>query len=194
MPSESKFKNNVIGYDAVMATHTLMTAEQFDALPYDEERRLELLDGELIEIPNAAPLHSIVVVKVASSLESFLRRNRRGNVLINTDFAFNENRFRPDIAVLSASKWSQVNIERSPVRVAPDIVVEVVSPSEAASYLNRKIAVYRNNAVAETWVLYPDGPHVFIYAPQGIRELRDSDTLASPLLPGWSLPLAELLP
>src|SRR5579859_219351 len=52
--------------------------------------------------------------------------SRRG--FASTEFAFGQNRFQPDLAVLLAAKWKEVEQSRCPVLIIPDIAVEIVSP------------------------------------------------------------------
>jgi Uma2 family endonuclease len=75
----------------------------------------------------------------------------------------------------------------------PDIAVEIVSPSESASALERKVDAYLAGGIAEVWVVYPATRHVFVHTGGGIRKLADAEALASPLLPGWSLPVRNLI-
>jgi Uma2 family endonuclease len=143
-----------------MATHTLMTAEQFDQLPEEEGRRYELLDGELIEMPSANLEHNLILKNGLFELEGFFRRTEIGTVVPEMEFAFGDDRFRPDLAVLLADKLKQASLKRVPLTVVPDIVLEIVSPSESAINLDRKVRVYLQAGVAEVWVIYPDGQHM----------------------------------
>jgi len=175
-----------------MATHTLMTAEQFDQLPYDEERRLELIDGELIEMSSPNPEHQEVLTNLVAAVKPFMRQHSLGTVIADTDFAFGTDRLRPDLIILLAEKWAQVDRHKVPVRIIPDVVVEIISPSETASHLERKIAIYRKHGVVEVWVIHADQRHMYVHSTTGIRELHDTDTLACSLLPGWTVALAEV--
>ena len=55
-----------------MPVRTLMTAEQFDALPEEEGRKWELLDGELIEVSSATPEHNYILAQLLSLLQTFV--------------------------------------------------------------------------------------------------------------------------
>ena len=110
-----------------------------------------------------------------------------------TEFAFAGNaRLRPDLSILRTAKWAEIDIDKIPVAVVPDIAVEIVPPSESARQLDRKVQVYREAGVMEVWVIYPDFQHLFVYGSGSLRELREPDTLASPLLPGWSIAVKDL--
>jgi Uma2 family endonuclease len=178
-----------------MATHTLITAEQFDQLPPEEGRRYELLDGELIEMPSANPKHNWTLLKLGSDLMQFLEQTGWGVVLPDTEFAFGaQRRLRPDLAVVRAEKWAQMDLNKVPIAAVPDIVVEIVSPSESAYDLNRKVVIYLEAGVSEVMIIYPDGQHVYVHSGTGVRWLRGTDTLTSDLLPGWSLAVSRLFP
>jgi len=56
-----------------MATLATMTAEQFDALPYEEGRRWELLEGDAIEVSSSTPEHQDIVFNLLAALKQFLR-------------------------------------------------------------------------------------------------------------------------
>jgi Uma2 family endonuclease len=175
-----------------MATHTLMSAAQFDQLPQDEGQKWELLDGELIPVSSATPRHSFIVMELGHSLRLFLRRSA-GVVLPDTEFAIEESRrLRPDLALLSAAQWAQVDQLKVPVTVMPDIAVEIVSPSESASGLERKVDAYLQAGIAEVWVVYPESRHVLVHSRASIRKLDESAVLDSERLPGWSLAVKEL--
>jgi Uma2 family endonuclease len=67
-----------------MPVRTLMTAEQFDALPEEEGRKWELLDGELIEGSSATPRHNRILMRLSGRLDEFAEANRLGAVLPET--------------------------------------------------------------------------------------------------------------
>jgi Uma2 family endonuclease len=115
-----------------------------------------------------------------------------GKVIPDTEFAFGESRLRPDLSILSQSKWDMVDLDKVPVRTIPDMTVEIVSPSEAADRLERKVAVYIEAGVAEVWVIHTRRQYMYVHTADSVRKLRNTDTLETPLLPGWSLPVAQL--
>jgi Uma2 family endonuclease len=53
---------------------------------------------------------------------------RLGRVIPDTEFALGESRLRPDLSILSQSKWNLVDLDKVPVRSIPDVTVEIVSP------------------------------------------------------------------
>jgi Uma2 family endonuclease len=114
-----------------MPVRTLMTAEQFDALPEEEGRKWELLDGELIEV----------------SRHDTQTQSYSGKTLQNAQYF---TRLRPDFGFFSAEKWRTVDLEKVPVVQTPDIAVEILSPSETATKINRKVDADLNGAFAKS--------------------------------------------
>jgi Uma2 family endonuclease len=177
-----------------MATGTVMTAEQFDRLPAVEGRRSELFEGELVELSSATLLHNYVLLILGATLVPLLSRLRLGMAVPNTEFIFGDNRFQPDLAVLLGDKWKHWDLERVPVGLIPDIAVEVVSPSESATYIERKTRIYLEHGVAEAWCIYPEARRIYVQTPSSIRILKEDETLSTPLLPDWSVTVRDLFP
>jgi Uma2 family endonuclease len=181
------------GYHRAMATQTLVTAEQFDKLPLEEGEQYELLDGELLEMPSANLTHNAILTILGGSLVNYLRPQSLGMCVVETEFAVGPSRrLKPDAAVLLAEKWAAADRLRIPVQVIPDLVFEIVSPSESAYNLERKVAAYLDAGTTEAIVIYPDPPHAYVHTTSNIRKVAGTETLTSAVLPGWSLPLAEL--
>ncbi len=115
----------------MIATAT-MTGEQFDALPYEEGRRWELLSGGLIEVSSATPKHRMIVTRLPMSLVAYFDLHKNGGVFPDVEFALGPGiRLRPDIAVMLQDTWRNTDLEKTPVPTAPDIAVEIIHPLSA---------------------------------------------------------------
>ena len=170
-----------------------MTTEQFDALPAEVEGcHYELLDGELIEVPSASGRHNYSAGRLTTFLNVFIFRTKLAAVLPETEFAVGENRLRPDIAILSKTKFERMGEGTSPVRELPDIAIEIASPSESASAMERKVTAYLEAGVGEVWVIYPRTEHLFVHTIAGTRMIDRSGSLETPMLPGWSLEVGAI--
>jgi Uma2 family endonuclease len=90
---------------------------------------------------------------------------------------------RPDRTVPRDSK---------PIPFPPDIAVEVLSPSESAIEVNRRVRDYLKAGTKEVWVMDHQNREVFISTEEGIRMLRAGEAIESPLLAGFRLPLDDL--
>lgn len=176
-----------------MPVRTLMTAEQFDALPEEEGRTWELLDGNLIEAPSATPEHNLIPGRLFALLYSFVRSGKLGKLLLETDLAVrHDSRLRPDMGFFSAETWRSIELDRVPVRHAPNIAFEIISPSETATTINRKVQAYLAWGVREVWLIYPETRTVEVQVPGSARILADNAFLSSSLVPGWRTQISEI--
>jgi Uma2 family endonuclease len=176
-----------------MATqpHSFITAEQFYRLPQEDGREFELLDGEVTEMSSPTVRHNRIVMKLVRLLSPALQV--RDELLDNTDFSPGElSILRPDLAILLGEKPSLIDPDKLPVTVAPDIVVEVISPSENAWKVDRKVQVYLQFGVQEVWTIYPQDQRLYSFTAAKVLLLQSHDTLQTPLLPGWSVTVAQL--
>ena len=170
-----------------------MTAEQFDALPEEEGRKWELLDGELIEVSSATPRHNRILGRLFKLLDSFAEARKLGAVLIETDLAVRaDTRLRPDFGFFSAETWRTVDLNRVPVLQTPDIAVEIISPSETATTIYRKVDAYLKWGVKEVWLIEPEIRTIFVHSRGGVQQLSEGAFLTSSLVPGWQLQIADL--
>ncbi len=170
-----------------------MTAEQFDALPEEEGRKWELLDGELLEVPSATPKHNRILGRLFKLLDAFAEERDLGAALLETDLAVRANtRLRPDMGFFSAESWRTVELDRVPVEQTPDIAVEIISPSESAKTIHRKVDAYLKWGVREVWLIYPESRTLFVHSRAGIQQLSEGAFLTSSLIPGWQLQIADL--
>jgi Uma2 family endonuclease len=170
-----------------------MTTEQFDAPPEKEIRNWELLDGELIEVPSATPLHNRILMRLSRKLDEYAETMNLGAVLPETDLAVRkDSRLRPDFGFFSAKPWATVDLTKVPVVQTPDIAIEIISPSEAIATTLRKIEVYLKWGVHEVWLIFQDINTLFIHTLAGAQRLSEGAYLTSPYIPGWQLQVAEI--
>lgn len=176
------------------ATKLLLTAEQFDNYPFEEDKRYELDEGELIEMTRPAYLHNRILKNLTYELEAFCRKSLVGEVLISENlYALSSSTRRaPDVAIILGDRQKELQGAKV-IYVIPDIAVEILSPSETQRKIHRKLKQYFAAGVKEVWLIDPDSREGEIWTGSALSDVRDvSDTLASPLLPGFSLPLADL--
>jgi len=171
-----------------------MTGAQFDALPYEEGRRWELLDGELIEVSGPTLKHQIIVSRLIISLGRYFASGAIGGVAPDVEFELGDrDRLRPDICILLGDNWATANRNRIPIPGAPDIACEIISPSERTAESARKVRRYLAAGVKEVWQVFPEEREVIIHTPDApVRFLDTAQMLNTQNLPGWSLPVAEI--
>lgn len=123
-----------------MATKTLLTVEQFEQLP-DDGMRHELDEGELISMPPAMGRHGSVQGKTFSLLLNFVSPRFLGRAFVETGFRLSCDTVRaPDVS-FRADRAGALDLD-SRFECAPDLAVEVISPSETASEIAHKVRQY----------------------------------------------------
>ena len=176
-----------------MATTThLLTWEEFERLP---DEHIEIIEGELITVPPPKSGHSTVAGDTFLRLQP-LQENKLGRVYMEAGYKLSEDPatwIQPDVSFL---KMERVRATKPNDHFlgAPELAVEVVSTSETAETLNRKIDLLLAGGSLAVWVLYPANREVRVYLPDGTSFRRGlNDVLTIPeLLPGWELPVASL--
>jgi len=158
----------------------------------------EVVDGQVVEKKMSARETEIASILVGM-LTPYLRTNRLGKVVGEMLFRINpENdlRRRPDVAFVSHARWPfNRRVPNVPVwDMVPDLAIEVVSPSNSASTILRKVHEYFKAGVARVWVVYPEQTEVYIYStPQQVQVVGIGQELdGGDLLPGFRLPVAVL--
>lgn len=175
-----------------MATATTMSGLQFDALPYEEGRRWELLEGDLIQVSSPTPRHQQIVLNILMALRQYLGGGD-GVCFADIEFALSDSsRLRPDVCVLLTEKAQQPDPDRIPVPGAPDIAIEVISPTERAVESHDKIRTYLRNGAIEAWQVFPRSRTVEIYKISGSTIFDSTQNIASSVLRDLVLPVASL--
>lgn len=177
-----------------MATTATMTGAQFDALPYEEGRRWELIAGELVEVSSPTPQHQKIVSRINRALEDyFAPRKGSGDAFIDVEFALTtEDRVRPEVLVLLADKLRSLDFSRVPIPDAPDIAIEIISPSERAADVHAKLRRYLETGTLEVWQVYPKSQTVVISTPSATRTAGPDAEIITDLLPRLTIPVAAI--
>jgi len=177
-----------------MSTKTVMSVEDFAQMTTAETEDYELLEGELIPLPSATPAHAELRGALESLLREYFRRNRIAKVYAEVDCRLTEESVRrPDLSILLSANLRALDPNKVPVPFAPDIAVEILSPSETATNVHRKALEYLAAGSHEVWQLDQENGELFVQTNSGITLLRGDAILESPLLPGFSVPIATLL-
>jgi Uma2 family endonuclease len=178
-----------------MATKTLLSIEEYDALLEKEGVKYELNEGKLITVAASPRLvHNRVRDEVAFSVREFVRGHRLGEITMETDFNLSEGVVRiPDIAFIRAERRPAIDPRRR-IEGAPDLAVEVVSPTDDPDDLVLKIQQYLRSGARAVWVLYPEARLAYLYRHGERPEVREAhQSLDDPeLLPSFSLPLSRV--
>jgi len=177
-------------------TSTRLTYEDYLEIPNDG-RRYEIIDGELYVNPAPSTRHQIAVGNLHALLWNFMRARHTGTVYVAPcDVILSESDVvQPDVLwVISAH--SELVTDRA-VEGAPDLVIEVLSPSSAKLDEKVKRTRYEFFGVPEYWIVDPDRERVRVFRQRGrslelVSELTGSDALTSPALPGFSIAASDV--
>ena len=124
------------------------------AMPEDG-RRYEIHGGELVVVPSPMPCHQIAIVELVTLLRDYGRRAGGIALVAPLDIVFGEyDVVQPDIVFFRAERRHLVQ-PYEVTRVAPDIAVEVLSPSTAAVDRGRKMRMFAGYGVPEYWIADP---------------------------------------
>jgi Uma2 family endonuclease len=171
-----------------------LTIEEFERLP-DEASRMELVRGHVVREPPAGFEHGALAVRIASSLDTFVRRHGLGKVLgAETGFVLFDDPptvRAPDVAFVARERLPADR--RGYARLAPDLAVEIVSPSNTHSEIQDKVFDYLDAGTRLVWVVEPRGRTVTVYRSRdAIRILTsDQEIGGGDVLPGFRIPVSE---
>jgi Uma2 family endonuclease len=177
-------------------TQHTMTADDLWRLPNDGMRH-ELVRGELTVMTPAAGRHGDVAMRVAFALMAHAQAQKLGKVLAaETGFliARNPDTVRaPDAAFIAKNHVPPGGLPEGFVPFAPDIAVEVLSPSDALVEVEEKVDQWIEAGAALVWVVNPRRRTVTVHRKgRDPRVLRENDVLdGEDVCPGFSSPVAE---
>jgi Uma2 family endonuclease len=165
----------------------------------ESDQLYEIVDGERVEKVMSA-YASWIAAELHERLAGFLRENRIGKAVPEMIFILDDRRDlrrRPDVAYLSTEKWP---VGAPPPAtgdwaVIPDLAVEVLSPSNRYEAVMRKLREYFRYGVREVWIVSPEERIVQVFtSPVSLREVTADESLSTPMIPGWSISVEQLLP
>ncbi|HEB11892.1 MAG TPA: Uma2 family endonuclease [Spirochaetales bacterium] len=168
-----------------------------DYLKTQDDKRYELIEGELIMTPSPVTYHQWVSKNIEYELEKFVREKKTGRVFdAPYDVCLdNENVLQPDILYISGERFNIIGEKN--VQGAPDLVVEILSESTAYNDLIKKKKLYAKYGVKEYWIVDPGEKSIEVYSLVGKEYVISSsfsmnDNLESPLLTGLNIELASV--
>jgi Uma2 family endonuclease len=181
---------------ATAAQTKLMTAEEFMSADLGEGR-FELVRGEVVRVPLPMPQHGRVCSKFIRILDTFGLTSGFGYCLSESAVATERGPDTvrgPDICFYSHASWPESEVGTGLPPVPPDLVVEVVSPSNRPGEMQRKVTEYLEAGVLLVLIVDPARRKAALYRLREVFPtiLSESDVLENlPELPGFTCPLAD---
>jgi Uma2 family endonuclease len=176
-----------------------LTYDDFLLFP-DDGNRHELIDGEHYVTPSPASKHQRIVWNLNGLLYIYLQDHPVGKAFsAPLDVVFSQfDIVEPDLLFVSAERAGKVLTETN-VQGAPDLVVEIGSPSTRKRDETIKRRLYERFGVVEYWVIDSELDAIKVYRRSSDRyervaelTLEGGDMLTTPLLPGLDLPLSKI--
>jgi Uma2 family endonuclease len=182
-----------------MTTATRWTSSDLELMP-DDGKRYEIIDGELYMSKQPHWYHQYICGKLFAKLDNWNEITRLGQVNIAPGIIFAEDDdVAPDAVWISNDRLSTALGADGKLYAAPELVIEVLSPGSANERRDRKakLKLYSQRGVSEYWIVDWRTRSIEVYRReqtqlQLVATLFEADTLESPLLPDFALPIARL--
>ena len=162
-----------------------------------DDERYELVDGELVMSPSPNSAHQITVMELGTLLHMFVKARRLGQVFFAPyDVVLSETDVvQPDLLFISNER--AYIITPANARGAPDLVVEIMSPSTAERDRSLKRALYARYGVREYWLVDPDTRIVTVLLLEDeafaeVARYGAGEILSSPTLPDFTANLDDI--
>ena len=165
----------------------------------DGDRLFEVVRGVRVE-KTLGLLQNVIAGILYRALAPYCDRNNLGHAVIETMFASpgSGNDRKPDVAFVSYQNWAKdrpiPDVNAWPI--APDLVVEIISPSDKAFDVFGKVHEYFAGGVQQVWQVYSNLGQVWVFDLSGtIRVLTRADELTGdPIVSGFRMRVMDLFP
>ena len=172
------------------------------AMP-DDGRRYEIHGGELVVVPAPILRHQLAAMRITATLVDYQQRVGGLAVAAPFDVVFDEHDvLQPDVVFFRAERLRLLDLD-GPARAAPDLAVEVLSPSTAQLDRGRKMRIFARYAVPEYWIVDPVRQRIEVHVLE--RDVAEAagayrraqiaapgDTVRSVALPGLTFDAARV--
>ena len=187
----------------MLAQEKLHTAEEFWEIaqrPENADKRLALIDGEIIEMPPSSQTNTVIAARIIYFFNAFVIPRELGYVTgADGGFTLSQHNARqPDVAFIAKARHPVLEGVAFPI--APDLAVEVISPSETSNEVLKKVQRYIEAGTRLVWAVYPleQAVHVWTAAPDGglhVKTFGIEDRLdGGDVLPGFTLKVRDIFP
>lgn len=162
-----------------------------------EDERWELIDGELIMAAAPNTEHQMIQSETGGPVWSFVKERDLGRVFYSPiDVVLSDyDIVQPDLVFVSKARAGIIT--RANLQGAPDLVMEILSPSTARRDWRDKFDAYETHGVREYWVADPEFRMFWVFVLRNGKfeeagRYGEGDTLISPTLAGFKLDLSEV--
>jgi Uma2 family endonuclease len=174
------------------------TEAELEALPEDGYIH-EVVDGELVMSPKNNPYHGNMCAELSMALCAYAKARKLGAVWDSSTgfWMYNRNCRAPDVSFVTRERLQALGIKRQTRNFfpgAPDLAVEVLSPSNARVEIDERLKDFFASGTQVAWIINPDTECVEVCHAPDKRKLLGSgaDLDGEHLLPGFRYPIADL--
>lgn len=172
-----------------------MTVEEFYRIP-DDNSLQELVAGFVVSDPLPGFLHGRVAATVGSLLHAHVEGHSLGAALLRAGFVLSRSPDTlrvPDLSFIIEERAREAD-RYAAIEGAPDLAVEILSPTDSADRIREKVAEYLGAGARLVWVVDPEAETVTVHRPQsGPLTLAGEDVLdAGDVIPGFRIPVGEI--
>lgn len=142
-----------------------ITVEEFRQMEFEgEDAYYELINGEIVKKSGPTPLHQKVLSSLSYKIMNFVSDKQFGEVFTGPIDVFldNYNHFLPDLLFISKKNTDIINYKEG-IFGAPDLVVEIISPSSVKIDRVNKFRQYEKAEVLEYWLVDPNNASIEVY-------------------------------
>ncbi len=173
-----------------------MTVDEFWAQYAGQ--RFELINGEAVEMGTSGIWQSYIAARIVSFLMNFVTERQLGLVTTaDGSYYLTPHDLRvPDAAFINNDKVARLQHPEGFAPFAPDLAVEVISPTNTAIEMREKVKLYLQSGTSLVWLVYPETREVIVhYADDTSKTFSIEDTLdGGDILPGFTLAVADIFP
>jgi Uma2 family endonuclease len=171
-----------------MAIAARVTLEDFLKDPQIDERRLELIDGEVCEKPMPTFEHGTLAGELYAALRTFGYASVEARAIIPAVQRFDASSPVPGVSFYRDRRPPPGDWMRFP----PHVSIEIVSPGQSRLELRAKIELYLAFGVESAWIVDPERRAIEVHEAGTRRVFADGETLTTPAVPGLSLDVSAL--
>lgn len=180
----------------MVTTARKLTYADYEKIPADGFRH-EIIEGDEFMTPAPNPHHQTVLFKIARRLGDHAEARKLGRVFVApTDVVLSDHDIvEPDVFFIVQKRLSIIGLNN--IQGAPDLVIEILSPSTTAQDRGPKLALYERAGVLEYWIVDPVAKTLEIRefgSPRRMRAYKEGQSFESALLPGLTVEIGDIFP
>ena len=169
-----------------------------DYLKLEDDKRYEVINGRLVEMPAPTPWHQRILMELAIRIRGFVKVKNKGEVLPSPlDVVLDDDVvLQPDIVYIPEERLGIIG--EKAIMGVPDLVVEIVSPGSFKRDRYEKFEIYEEFGIKEYWIVYPGEKaiEVWVLGESGKYELysfaEKEGKIKSKVLEGFEVDLKEV--